>query len=149
MKRPVYLLDTNIVSHLDPRRHAGAPALVAWIGRNGAHLYLSALTFMELEAGILKLRREGKQARADELTGLARAILKDFGERVLAVDAGVALEAARLAEEARPMTLDASDLLIAGTAKVHGLTVLTRNLRHFLPTGVAALDPLAALPPDA
>lgn len=144
----MYLLDTNIVSRLDPRRHGSAPALVGWISRNGAHLFLSALTFTELEAGILKLRREGKRERADELTALARAILDDFGERVLAIDAPVALEAARLAEVARPMTLDAPDLLIAATAKAHGLTVLTHNLRHFTPTGVPALDPLATLPPD-
>lgn len=144
----MYLLDTNIVSRLDPRRHGSAPALVGWIGRNGAHLFLSALTFMELEAGILKLRREGKRERADELTALARSILEDFGERVLAINAPVALEAARLAEAARPTTLDAPDLLIAATAKAHGLTVLTHNLRHFVPTGVLALDPLASLPPD-
>lgn len=144
----MYLLDTNIVSRLDPRRRAGAPGLVTWIDRNGAHLFLSALTFMELEAGILKLRREGKRERADALTVLARAILDDFGTRVLAVDASVALEAARLAEVARPVTLDAADLLIVGTAKAHGLTVLTNNLRHFTLTGVPALDPLASLPPD-
>jgi len=97
----VYLLDTNIVSRLDPRRHASAPALVAWLARNGAYLFLSALTFLELEAGILKLRREGKRERADELASLARAILTDFGERVLAVDAEVALEAARRLGESR------------------------------------------------
>ena len=144
----MYLLDTNIVSRLDPRRHASAPALIDWIERNGAHLYLSALTFMELEAGILKLYRDGKKERADELTALARAVLEDFGDRVLAATATVALEAARLAEAARPTTLDALDLLIAATAKAHGLTVLTHNLRHFTPTGVASLDPLASLPPD-
>lgn len=144
----MYLLDTNIVSRLDPRRHSSAPALVRWIARNGARLFLSALTFMELEAGILKLRRDGKRERADELATLARAILEDFGERVLAIDASIALEAARLAEAARPTTLDAPDLLIAATAKAHGLTVLTHNLRHFVPTGVSALDPLASLPPD-
>jgi len=145
----VYLLDTNIVSRLDPRRHASAPALVAWLARNGAYLFLSALTFLELEAGILKLRREGKRERADELASLVRAILTDFGERVLAVDAEAALEAARLTEAARPIRLEVPDLLIAATAKVHGLTVLTNNLRHFQPTGVMVLDPLAALPPDA
>ena len=145
----MYLLDTNVVSRLDPRRRGGAAELVGWIGRNGAHLFLSALTLMELEAGILKLRREDKRERADELTTLAGAILDDFADRVLAVDATVAMEAARLAEHARPTTLDAIDLLIAGTAKVHGLTVLTNNLRHFEPTGVPALDPFASLPPDA
>lgn len=144
----MYLLDTNVVSRLDPRRHAAAPALIGWLGRNGAHLFLSALTVMEMEAGILKLRREGKAERADGLAALARAILDDFGDRVLAVDAAVASKAARLAEAARPTTLDVLDLLIAATAEQHGLTVLTSNLRHFVPTGVPALDPLATLPPD-
>ncbi len=119
-----------------------------WIDRNGAYLFLSAITLMELEAGILKLRREGKSGRADELKTLAMAIVREFGDRVLAVDASVAWAAARLADVARPITLATSDLLIAGTANAHGLTVLTNNLRHFTPTGVPALDPLASLPPD-
>lgn len=142
----MYLLDTNIVSRLDPRRRSGAPELVAWLRTNGDRLFLSALTFLEMEAGILKLRRDGKAQRADGLTALAHAIRADFGGRVLAVDAAAAREAARLGEAALPMTIDTIDLLIAGTASVHGLTVLTNNLRHFAPTGVPALDPLAGLP---
>lgn len=58
----MYLLDTNVVSMLDPRRHAHAPALIAWLERNGASLFLSVLTIAEMDAGILKLRREGKAA---------------------------------------------------------------------------------------
>ena len=145
----MYLLDTNIVSRLDPRRGRETPALVGWIGRNGAHLFLSALTFMELEAGIIKLRREGKRERADGLAALAQAIRDDFGERVLPVDSPTAIEAAHLAEIARPTTLEDADLLIAATAKVHRLTVLTSNLRHFKPTDVPAMDPLISLPSDA
>ena len=60
----MYLLDNNIISLLDPRRQGGVPALVDWIERNGEHLYLSVITFLELETGILKLRREGKDKRA-------------------------------------------------------------------------------------
>lgn len=144
----VYLLDTNIISLLDRRRQGGVPELVGWLSRNGVHLFLSAITFLELEAGILKLRREDKAKRADELTTFMEGVLSDFGERVLIVDAAIALKAARTAEAVRPMTLGLSDLLIAATAQTHALTVLTRNLRHFQPTGVAAIDPLAALPPD-
>jgi predicted nucleic acid-binding protein len=59
-----YLLDTNIVSMLDPRRHAHAPALIDWLDRNGASLFLSVMTIVEVDAGILKLRREGKAERA-------------------------------------------------------------------------------------
>src|SRR5712692_2418516 len=53
----VYLLDTNIVSLLDPRRREHAPALVEWMERNGASLFLSVMTITELDAGVLKLRR--------------------------------------------------------------------------------------------
>ncbi|MEZ0213098.1 MAG: type II toxin-antitoxin system VapC family toxin [Xanthobacteraceae bacterium] len=144
----MYLLDTNIVSLLDGRRRAQVPALIDWIERNGAFLFLSAMTIAEIEAGICKLRREGKRARADELEALEQAILADFGDRVLAMDAAVARHVARLAEVARPTGPELADLIIAATAHAHGLTVLTGNLRHFTPTGVAALDPLAALPDD-
>lgn len=148
MTAPVYLLDTNIVSLLDPRRHEAARDLVAWIRRNGAQLSLSVVTLMELEAGILKLRRERKARRADEYEALRRTIEAGFAERLLAMDAAVALAAARLADAMRPAAIDWKDLVIAATAKAHGLTVLTANLRHFSPTGVAALDPTAKLPPD-
>ena len=143
----MYLLDTNVVSRLDPRRHASAGDLVAAFA-NGAHLWLSVITLTEIEAGVLKLRRDGQGARADEYEALRRAIEADFGDRVLAVDTAVALAIARLAEAARPAVVEWKDLIIAATAWVHGLTVLTNNLRHFEPTGVPALDPLARLPPD-
>lgn len=145
----MYLLDTNIVSRLDPRRHESARDLVAWIRRNGAHLSLSTVTLLELESGILKLRREGKHKRADEYEALRRAIETDFAERLLSLDAAVALAAARLADAARPAVIEWKDLVIAATAKAHGLTILTGNLRHFAPTGVPALDPSTELPPDA
>lgn len=144
----VYLLDTNIVSRLDPRRHESARELVAWIRRNGAHLSLSVITLTEIEAGILKLRRDGQDKRANEYEALRSAVKADFGDRLLAVDAAVALMIARLSEAARPAVIEWKDLIIAATAKAHGLTVLTNNLRHFEPTAVPALDPLYRLPPD-
>ncbi|HWG05668.1 MAG TPA: VapC toxin family PIN domain ribonuclease, partial [Beijerinckiaceae bacterium] len=82
----MYLLDTNIVSMLDPRRHAQAPALIRWLDRNGASLFLSVMTTIEMHAGILKLRREGKSERAGQLEELFATILADFGERVLSID---------------------------------------------------------------
>lgn len=146
--RGLYLLDTNIISRLDPRRQESARELVAWIRRNGAHLAMSVITLSEIEAGILKLRREGKDRRADEYESLRLAIQTDFSDRLLPVDVSVALMIARLAEDVRPAVMEWKDLTIAATAKAHGLTVLTNNLRHFEPTGVPALDPLALLPPD-
>lgn len=145
----MYLLDTNVVSLFDPRRREDVALLIDWMRRNDRSLYLSAITLLEIEAGILKLRREAKERRAGEIEALREGVLADFGERLLAVDATVALVAAHVAEAARPSVIELKDLIIAATAKGRGLTVLTRNLRHFTPAGVPALDPLAALPPDA
>ena len=127
----MYLLDTNIVSLLDARRHARAPELVAWMERNGAFLYLSAMSLAEMEAGILKLRRERKTRRAAELAALRDQILSDFGDRVLPMDSLVALGVARFAERARPKVLELADLIIAATAKRHDLTLLTADRKHF------------------
>ena len=145
----MYLLDTNVISLLDERRQSQAPQFIDWLERNGAVLFLSVMTVAEMEAGILKLRRENKTARADELAALQASILADFGDRVLPVDTATALHVAQLAESARPTVVDTIDLIIAATARRHGLIVLTRNVRHFLPTGVLTIDPVADLPPDA
>jgi predicted nucleic acid-binding protein len=58
----MYLLDTNIVSMLDPRRQQHAPELIQWLERNGASLFMSVLTITEMDAGVLKLRREGRSS---------------------------------------------------------------------------------------
>jgi predicted nucleic acid-binding protein len=105
------------------------------------------VTFTEIELGILKLIRLGSPTRAGELEGFRDEIIAIFRDRSLPLTVPVALEVARLAEAIRPMVIERTDLIIAATAKVHRLTVLTRNLRHFSPTGVACLDPLLTLPP--
>jgi predicted nucleic acid-binding protein len=143
----MYLLDTNVVSTLDPRRHAGAPELVAWLDRNGASLFLSVMTITQMEAGVLKLRREGKHERADAISGLVAAILAGFEDRVLVMDVEVARHVARLGEATYQQPVALPDLIIAATACRHGLTVLTRNMRDFGRLGVSAHDPFASLPP--
>ena len=145
----MYLLDTNTVSLFDPRRRERAGPLIDWMRRNDRSLFLSTVTLLEIETGLLKLRREGKHKRASEIEGLRRGIETDFADRLLSMDAAVALTAARLAEAVRPAVLEWKDLVIAATAKAHGLTILTGNLRHFAPAGVSALDPARQLPPDA
>lgn len=142
----MFLLDTNIVSLLDHRRRDSAPELIQWLNRNGAALYLSAMTLAEMEAGILKLRRRGKARRASELTMLLERIVTDFGDRVLAMDALTAVTAARLAGQARPAVLELADLIIAATAKRHDLTLLTANEKHFRNLGIPAVNPLGGLP---
>lgn len=138
----MYLLDTNIVSLLDPRRQPTAPALIDWIEQTGDQLYLSAMTIAEMEAGILRLRRERKRKRADELQLLLERILADFGDRVLPMDALVAQWVARLAEDARPRVIELADLIIAATAKRNELILLSANTRHFEDLGITVVNPL-------
>jgi predicted nucleic acid-binding protein len=142
----VYLVDTNIVSLFDPRRTNEAAPVVEWMRQHDPLLFLSTITLTEIEAGILKLIREGKRTRANQLLALRDGLIADFKDRLLPLDVAVALMLARLAEAARPKVIERVDLTIAATAKVHGLTVLSRNIHHFEPTGVAVLDPLRSLP---
>ena len=144
----MYLLDTNIVSMLDPRRHAHAPDLIAWMQRNGASLFLSVMTITEMDSGILKLRRKGKIERANEIAGLLTAILTDFADRVLTVDLDTARHVARLGELTYQQTVALPDIIIAATAARHGLVVLTRNMSDFGRLGVPARDPFVELPAD-
>lgn len=144
----MYLLDTNIVSLADHRRQAQYPELARWIGRNSSRLFLSVVTLMEMEAGYLKLRREKKVARAREIALLLGQIQSDYGSRVIPVDSLVALTAAHLAEEARPHVIEATDLIIAATAKRHGLTLLTANEKHFNLLSIEMISPLKTLPED-
>ena len=144
----MYLLDTNIVSMLDPKRHVYAPALISWLQRNGSSLFLSVMTITEMDSGVLKLRRDGKADRADEIAVLVTAILTDFSHRVLGMDLETARHVARLAELTHQKTVGLPDLIIAATAARHGLIVLTRNMGDFGRLGVPARDPFASLPAD-
>jgi predicted nucleic acid-binding protein len=140
--KPRYLLDTNVLSLLDPRRAQQRGHLTAWLTRHGPELALASITLTEIENGLLKLRRLGQAERAAEIEALAQSIRTRFADRILPLDAEVAVRIAHLAEHVRPMVIELPDLIVAATAEVHGLTVLTRNLRHIEPTGVAALDPV-------
>ena len=144
----MYLLDTNVISTLDPRRRGHAQALVEWMERNGASLFLSVMTITELDAGVLKLRRESKTERADQIAALVTAVLTDFGDRVLAIDLETARHVARLAEATYRQPISLPDLIIAATGVRHGLVVLTRNMGQFGRLGVPARDPFVELPAD-
>jgi predicted nucleic acid-binding protein len=144
----VYLLDTNIVSLLDQRRQARVPELVAWLRRNGGILFLSVISLAEMETGVLKLRREDKHARADELDQLIGEIEAAFADRTIPVTSLIARRLAHIGARIFPRSIGWPDLVIAATAEVNGLVILTNNIRHFGPTGVPSIDPLAELPPD-
>lgn len=133
---------------LDQRRHSEAREVVDWIERNGANLFLSVMTIAEMEAGILKLRRQRKTSRADGLSQLMSAIVSEFADRVLPMDLETAKHVARLGELTHKQPISLPDLVIAATATQHGLTVLTRNVREFGRLGILVIDPIASLPPD-
>lgn len=144
----MYLLDTNVVTMLDPKRGQQAPAVVAWVRRNGSRIFLSVITVTELDMGVLKLKREGKTQRADEIARVVETILGHFEDRVLAIDIATARHAARLGAATYQQPVALPDILIAATAARHGLIVLTRNMKEFERLDVTARDPFVALPPD-
>lgn len=134
----MYLVDTNVVSELRKGRKADRSVTMWAQALPPASLYLSVLSILELEIGILLVdRRDRKQGR------ILRAwmdghVLPSFSGRILAVDTVIAQRCAALHV---PNPRSDRDALIAATALVHGMTVVSRNLAHFEPTGVAIINP--------
>jgi predicted nucleic acid-binding protein len=116
---------------------------------HSASLFLSVVTLTEIEDGIAKLRREGARRRSSELASWLETVLHLYGDRVLAFDTPTARIAGAISDRARGrgQAPGFADIIIAATAQRHKLTILSRNIRHFEPLGVAVLDPLIALPP--
>lgn len=144
----MYLVDTNVISAAAPVR-AAPPELVEWMEAHSAVLFLPAVTVAEIEDGIAKLRREGATRKVADLTAWLETVLHLYGDRILAFDAATARIAGAMSDRARGQgqAPGFADIIIAATAQHHGLTILSRNLRHFEPLGVAILDPFATLPP--
>lgn len=139
----MFLLDTNVVSELRKVRAGRADARVAaWADAvDAADLYLSVISLQELEIGVLLAERRDSAQGAVLRTWLDEHVVPAFDGRVLVVDAAVARRSARLhVPNPRPLR----DGLIAATALVHGMTVVTRNASDFAPTGVPTLDPWGA-----
>jgi predicted nucleic acid-binding protein len=144
----VYLIDTNIISAAAPSRPV-PPALVEWLDAHSASLFLSAVTVAEIEDGIAKSRREGATRKSADLAAWLETLLHLYGDRVLAFDVATARIAGAISDRARGLgrAPGFADIIIAATAQQHGLTILSRNLRHFEPFGVSVIDPFKQLPP--
>ncbi len=134
----MYLLDTVTVSELRKGPRAN-PGVFAWQSRVSPYsLYLSAITILELETGILAKERLDPAQGAVLRTWFDSLVVPSFQGRVLPVDAEVAQRCARLhVPNRRPK----ADSLIAATALVHGMTVVTRNVADFQPMGCQLLNP--------
>ena len=146
----MYLVDTDVISAAVPSRPIPL-ALVDWMDLHSTSLFLSAVTVAEIEDGIAKLRREGATRKTADLSAWLEAVLHLYGDRVLAFDAPTARIAGVMSDRARGLghAPGLADIIIAATAHRHGLTILSRNLRHLEPLGVAALDPFAKLAPNS
>ena len=134
----MYLLDTNVVSELRrPRPHG---AVLAWLQAvDDAQLFISAVTLGEIQAGI-ELTREQDTDKASEIEAWLDQVAAAYN--VLPLDAAAFREWARLMHR-RSDTLY-EDALIAATARVHGLTVVSRNVADFKALGMEALNPFTA-----
>jgi predicted nucleic acid-binding protein len=142
-----YLVDTNVISAAAPGV-ATRPQLVEWMDSHSSALFLSAVTIAEIADGIAKARREGATRKASGLSNWLRALLHLYGDRVLPFDAATAEIAGVLSDLARGRghSPGFADIAIAATARRHGLTILSRNGRHFTPMDVAVVDPFENLP---
>lgn len=139
----MFILDTNVVSELRKIRLGRADKGVAqWADSvDTVDLYLSAITVQELEIGVLLAERRDPPQGAIFRIWLDSHVLPAFAGRILPVDTAVAQRSARLhVPDPRPVR----DCLIAATALVHGMTVVTRNTTDFELSGVSLLNPWQA-----
>ena len=139
----MYLLDTNVVSELRKGKTGKVDRNVsAWAkGVSVPTLFLSAISILELEIGILLIERRDRAQGAILRSWMEDHVLPTFNGRILAVDTPVARRCAGLHV---PTPRSDRDSLIAATAIVHGMTVVTRNVSDFEPTGVTVINPWQA-----
>ena len=131
----MYLLDTDVLSAL--RRRDRSPVIVRWIeSQRTADLYISVVTVGEIERGIERQQRHNPNFARDLSVWLDN-MLDWYSDRILPVDVATAR---RWGQLSAALGNENADLLIAATALEHGLTVATRNVRHFEPTGAPIID---------
>ena len=134
----MYILDTNVVSELRKAKKAHQNVKKWAQALPSASLYISDISVLELEIGILLIERRDKEQGAILRAWMDRHVLPTFSGRILAIDTAVAQRCAALHV---PDPRSDRDALIAATALVHGLTVATRNVADFERMGVGVLNP--------
>jgi predicted nucleic acid-binding protein len=134
----MYVVDTNVISEL--RKGTKSERSVrAWAQAvPSASLYLSVVSVLELEIGILLVERRDRKQGAVLRAWMDNHVMPSFSGRILAIDTAVAQRCATLHV---PNPRSDRDALIAATALVHGLTIVTRNVSHFQGMGTAVVNP--------
>ena len=143
-----WLLDTSVISAFAPGKPAVAAGVSEWMLAQSSQLYIPCIAVMEIEQGICKLKRVGGGKRADALGRWLDGLIKNYGERLLPFDIAASRSAGKIADDAmsagqHPGFADVAITAIAQQAK---LTVLTCNLKHFLPLDCPCADPFVELP---
>ena len=134
----MFLLDTNVISALRQRKKA-PKSLLTWADRTSSdEMFMSAITLLELEIGTLSMERKDRAQGRVLRSWLDATIVPMFTERILPVDARIAKRCAALHV---PDPRAERDAMIAATALVHGMTIVTRNVVDFAKTGVAIYNP--------
>ena len=136
-----WLLDTCALSEY--AKKAPAPEVITWLDeQDETSLYISVISLGEIEKGILKLRASDRR-RSQKLTAWLGKVEQRFAGRILPLDAAALHVWAQIAacSEQAGQPLPVMDGLLMATAQCHGLTVVTRNVPHYEPTGVAVLNP--------
>ena len=137
----MYILDTNVISELRKAKKTH-PNVKKWAERvPSASLYISVISVLELEIGILLVDRRDNQQGAILRAWMDRHVLPTFSGRILAIDTDVVRRCATLHV---PNPRSDRDALIAATALVHGLIVVTRNIADFERAGIGVLNPWEA-----
>ncbi|MGE8366588.1 MULTISPECIES: type II toxin-antitoxin system VapC family toxin [Cupriavidus] len=136
----MYLIDTNVISEVRKRERAnkGVRAFFRQAARQETDLYLSVVTVGELRRGVELIQHRGDHAQAAILATWLESVLCEFAQHILSVDEEIGQTWGRLRA---PHPEHALDKLIAATALIHDLTVVTRNVEDFAGTGVRLLNP--------
>ena len=134
----MFLLDTNVISEFRKTTKVSAPAR-EWVGNvRPAEFFLSAISILEVEIGARRVARRDKVQAEILFRWIEQKLLPSFRERILPVDVAVARRCAELhVPDPRPER----DALIAATALVNNMTLVTRNVRDFAKMGVTVLNP--------
>jgi len=139
----MYLLDTNVISELRKAKAGKSNKHVTAWAKNisPSSLFISVITVLEIELGVLLVERRDPSQGAVLRSWLNAHVLPVFSERILNIDVAVAQRCAKLHV---PNPKSDRDAIIAATALVHGMTVVTRNVSDFDQTGVEILNPWEA-----